>query len=176
MLEENKRIQRTKVLVKFHVNMEATSKNRIITKTLGKIGVISSDYDGVAPNDEEFWLCDVVKEVTKGTPVSGLFVLRPIRKVDREDISYLIHGMYSLEDEGGIRYVIPKRKNIYWLMSIDDRRTIMDKAIHAIVIVNYDCALPGCISGNPAPHVAPADIHSISDQDLDAELGIADNS
>lgn len=171
MLDDNKRIQQTKVLVKFHVNMEATSKNRIITKTLGKIGVISSDYDGVAPNDEEFWLCSVAKEVTKGTPVSGLFVLLPIRKVDREHISYLIHGMYTYEDEGGIRYVIPKRKNIYWLMSIDDRRAIMDKAIHAIVIVNYDCEMPGFTNDNPVQSLIPAQIHTLSDDDLDTELG-----
>lgn len=179
MIEENRRIQRTLTLVKFYVDIKRpTSRNRLITKTLGKIGVISADYNGVAPNDEEFWLCGFRKEVTKSPaePASGLFILKPIRYVDRLQVQYLTVGLYTCEDEGGIRYVIPKYKNVYWLMSIAERRRLIDPdRIHSIVVVNYDIE-PGAQQYQQPPSAysefglgndIPADV-------MDRDLGLAE--
>ena len=142
MLEENRRIQRTSTIVKFIVDTSRPhSRNHLITRTLGKIGVISADYNGTAPNNEEFWLVGFRKEVTKsqGNPCSGLFILEPLRYIDRTQISYLSPGLYSIEDECGIRYVIPKFKNSFWLMSIPDRRRLVEQSnSHSVVVVNYD--------------------------------------
>lgn len=142
MLEENRRIQRTNTIVKFIVdNSRPHSRNHLITRTLGKIGVISADYNGVAPNNEEFWLVGFRKEVTKsqGNPCSGLFILEPLRYIDRTQINYLSPGLYSVEDECGIRYVIPKFKNSFWLMSIPDRRRLVEHSnSHSVVVVNYN--------------------------------------
>jgi len=176
VLDENRRIQRTLVLVKFIVDVtRPNSRNRLITKTLGKIGVISADYTGRAPNDEEFWLCAVHKEVTKtqSNPCSGLFILKPVRYVDRTQVNYLTTGFYTYEDEGSIRYVIPRYKNMYWLLSIEERRRLLDPPrIHSVVTVNYDI--------ENAPQQPPMQDrfqedgigHDLPNHIVDTELGI----
>lgn len=169
-LEENLRIQRTLTLAKFHVDTtRPTSRNRLITKTLGKIGVISADYNGVAPNDEEFWLCGFHKEVTKSAanPCSGLFILKPIRYVDRCQINYLTLGLYTYEDDGGIRYVIPKYKNMYWLMSIEERRRLIEPSrIHSIVVVNYNVLPSTAALEKNADPVYDGIRHYVPDEEL----------
>jgi len=178
MLEENKRIQETLTLVKFHANTERPfSKNRLITKTLGKHGVVSSDYKGQAPNEEEFWLCGFQKEVTKSTPCSGLFILKPLHYVDRSWISYIPFGYYNIEQENGILYVIPKDKDMYWMMSMADRRRYFSPEVHAIIVVNQDVSPQIAAAGAAAMKEAQLQLHSsyrpaVSDADLDRSLGL----
>jgi hypothetical protein len=180
VLDENRRIQRTLVLAKFIVDAtRPNSRNRLITKTLGKIGVVSADYTGRAPNDEEFWLCTVVKEVTKtqSNPSSGLFILKPVRYVDRTQVNYLTTGFYTYEDEGGIRYVIPKYKNMYWLLSIEERRRLLDPShIHSVVTVNYDIENAPVQQPATVPYRFQGDGigNDIPESVIDNDLGIAE--
>ena len=137
MLPENKKVRDVKTLVKFRSNNDNPhSRNRIITNTLGKIGFINQLYRGVLPQDEEFWLVNIDAVITRGTPVSGVFILTPIQVVPREDVDYIMPGMYTYDDDSGIRYVRPKMPFGYWLMSIHDRRPLLEPTIHALIVVS----------------------------------------
>jgi hypothetical protein len=90
----------------------------------------------VCPGDEEFWIAEIDAVVLKSHAVSGVFILTPIEKVTRNDYDYITHGFYTYRDVQGIRLVYPKFDTGNWLMSIDDRRLLMQSNVHAIVIVN----------------------------------------
>ena len=195
MLPENTRIKNTKTLVKFRANYQNLhSRNRIITSTLGKFGFINPQYRGISPQDEEFWLVNIDSMVTRGSPVSGIFILSPICMVERTDINYIAPGLYTTEDEDGIRYVIPRFVNGYWLMSLEDRRPLFDPSIHAIIVVSnpeieakpLDPTTLGMAALDPAvpakyaqetipykfsPYTNTQQIKQIND-DLDEELGL----
>ena len=90
-------------LVKFHLNKSATAarNNYIITKTLGKTGVL--DWDRVRkhkrlPKDEEFWFVEIVKERGAGTK-NGLFVLDPVKKVS----TVVTFGLRGPRGNGSVR-------------------------------------------------------------------------
>jgi len=129
-------------LVKFHLNKaeNAARNNHIITKTLGKAGVI--DWERVRkhkrlPKDEEFWFVEIVKERGAGTK-SGLFVLDPIEKVDsvlrdgeeRPDIIRMIPGTYTTKkvDNTVLLYPqftwFPERLGPNWVCGLTIRRAI----------------------------------------------------
>ena len=169
MLSDNRKIRDVCTLVKFRVNLDNPhSKNRILTKTLGKVGFINAQYRGIAPSDEDFWLASIDSMVTKGAPSSGIFVLTPIKSVHRDDIMYLTHGMYTYEDDAGVRYVFPKHKNAWWVMSLQDRRLLFDEKIHAIVIVNHDHD-PATSLKNASQDVG---VERLNQRELDHELGL----
>lgn len=134
---DNSKIKGIRTLVKFRINHDATrSRNRIITTTLGKFGFINATYRGECPNDEEFWIAEIDSVVIKNHPVSGIFILTPIYKVEQDGYDYITHGLYTYVDHQGIRLVCPKIQGGHWLMSLDDRRLLMAPEIHAIVVVN----------------------------------------
>lgn len=170
-MSDNRKIRNVSSLVKFRANLDNPhSKNRILTKTLGKVGFIDSQYRGILPSDEEFWFASIDSMVTKGSPSSGIFVLTPIKKIDRNDICYLTHGMYSYEDDAGVRYVFPKMKNAWWVMSLQDRRLLFNDKIHAVVIVNHDHDQTTSLQQIAAGGTQIERLRS-NDQ-LDAELGL----
>jgi len=128
-------------LVKFHENKrpDAAENNKVITKTLGKTGVL--DWDKVAehgrvPKDEEFWFVEVVREKGAGTP-RGLFLLNPLEQINildngKPDIVRMIPGTYKTEKVGNTVLLHPSQ--LYkdklgpnWICSLSVRKKIMDK-------------------------------------------------
>lgn len=176
MMTDNRRIRNVCSLVKFRANLDnPTSKNRILTKTLGKVGFIDSQYRGILPSDEEFWFSSIDSMVTKGSPSSGIFVLTPIKRIERDDICYLTHGMYDIEDDAGVRYVMPKIKEAWWVMSLQDRRLLFGDRIHAVVIVNHDHETGAVMrqitrAGGQIERLRNNDL--LRNEQLDAELGL----
>lgn len=136
-MEENVRIRGVYTVVKFilNTNYDTRNQNRIITKTLGKFGVVDTDYQGPCPNHDEFWLCKIVKEIKAGTP-KGCIVLTPIMKLDRNCIKSLIPntGLSTEYVENGICYVTPSNPNNYYLIPLDYRKS--NKAHRVTICVN----------------------------------------
>jgi len=106
-------------LVKFIRNKQKEDKNKFVTRTLGKVGVIHSTiYHAMEekPKNDEFWYVEILDEVGKGL-ATGCFILRPIKRVstvDRfgrkvPDIVRLIPGTYDTERRGNTIYVYPRQ-------------------------------------------------------------------
>lgn len=118
-------------LAKFHNNPDQDSQNKVITRTLGKYGVISSKYKGVMPTTEEFWIVRIIKNI-KPNLTQGCFVLEPVKKVDyHKDIGKLLKGMYDSVDGSVLSIVTPKEefKHNIWQLSLEDRKEFKGKAV-----------------------------------------------
>jgi len=127
-------------LVKFHENKRTdATDNKVITKTLGKTGVLDWEKvreHGRVPQDEEFWFVEIVLEKGAGTP-RGLFVLNPIKKVDtlengRPDIIRMIPGTYSSKKIDNAVLLYPSQLSEdclgpNWICSLSVRKKIMNK-------------------------------------------------
>lgn len=130
-------------LVKFIKNKQddAPPNNKVISRTLGKTGVLSWEHitsDELIPQAEEFWYVEVLKEIGAGTP-KGVFILRPIQKVsqktkgDGPDITHMIPGTYTSEVRGNTILLYPKILNYpdslgpNWICSLVLRRKLMNK-------------------------------------------------
>lgn len=131
-------------LVKFIRNPieSASANNAIITKTLGKTGVVGREYSGTGvpqPKEGEFWYVEVVKERGPGSS-RGLFVLKPIQKVGSvpnsaeqdPDIVHLIPGGFDSVRKDNVILVYPKklfanRLGPNWICSIEMKKNLMEK-------------------------------------------------
>lgn len=113
--------------------------NHLITRTLGKLGVIDSKWvpvDVDAPKDGEFWLVEIIKE-TNPSKAQGVFVLTPICPVDTSDVQRLAPGMYEEEDEEGTIIITPKlREDFYWMLPLSLRKSMRDANA---IVVKYLC-------------------------------------
>jgi hypothetical protein len=141
-------------LVKFIDNYDAESRNRIITRTMGKLGVIDSSALSqmpTKPKSREFWYCNIVKETGAGTP-TGVFTLAPVEKLpslvqdgyESVNVVHLIPGMYDSMKSGNVMLLHPKTKGPHWIVSNVLRQHLMgrNKDVYAInsVIVVFDGA------------------------------------
>lgn len=132
-------------VVKFRLNPDRRSHNRLITSTLGKYGVINSDWaaenpGAQAPNPNEFWLCRCDGEI-KARSREGLIVLSPIQYVPRKYVLTLLDGMFTEFNESGIKYVEPKWKDRYWILPLEWRRQVPKEEAHAVIVLNYPHAV-----------------------------------
>lgn len=119
------------VIVKFFINNNKTSRNEILTRTLGKIGVVNSMYQGEPPQDKDVWKVRVLRETHVGTN-KGCFVLEPLEKLDSESITRLLPGLYTDTVVGGILYIKPKRAGYNWILPLSHKRSIRD--VYAIIV------------------------------------------
>ena len=142
-MDENHRIRGIYTVCKFIMNAtyDTRNQNRIITKTLGKFGVVDTDYQGPCPNHDEFWLVKIVKEIKAGTPM-GCIVLTPIMKLERNQIRSIVPntGMSTVFVEDGICYVTPNNQKGYFLIPLEYRKSNKD---YRVTI----CVNPGFASG-----------------------------
>jgi len=131
-------------LVKFIKNKQedAPPNNKVISKTLGKTGVLSWEHiegDQPIPQAEEFWYVDIVKEKGAGTP-KGVFMLKPIEKISNTNgnpsdpsIVHMIPGTYKTERVNNTILLHPKILNDdgklgpNWICSLTMRRKLMNK-------------------------------------------------
>lgn len=119
------------VIVKFFINSNKTSRNEILTRTLGKIGVINSLYQAEYPQDKDVWKVQILRETHVGTN-KGCFVLQPLEKLESESITRLLPGLYTDEVIGGILYVRPRRAGYNWILPLEQKRSIND--VYAIIV------------------------------------------
>lgn len=138
-MQENARIRGLFTIVKFIDNPVPSSPNRLVTKTIGKYGFVSSDYEGPAPKHDEFWLVRIDREI-KANSLQGCFVLTPVKPIDRQDISILVSGVghYSEYEEEGIRYILPVDKDKYYVLPLEHRKNI--KTVRSVIVVNFSLA------------------------------------
>lgn len=144
-------------LVKFIKNRIKNSPNRVVTRTLGKIGLIHPETYEVMnprPQHDEFWFVDILYESWKGTN-RGMFVLNPFKKVSlvvrdgkpEPDVVRLIPGTFKVELKDSVLYVYPKNASVEkgpnWILDLETRQFLLtqfrgpkeDVAVNAIVVV-----------------------------------------
>lgn len=126
-------------VVKFISNTNEESDNKIISRTLGKIGVFNSRDGSVSPQHTpepgEFWRVEIVKEVVTRRDdgsTGGCFVLKPVSKVgyrngDDPDIDYLIPGGYKTVRFETALVIVPKTLGFNWITEMDLRHHLRDQ-------------------------------------------------
>ncbi len=142
-----------RTLVKFYQNFTETSTNRLVTRTLGKLGVVDRESLVTArtkPNPGDWWYCDIVQEVCAGAD-RGVFVLRPVEKLpvieqdgfSTVDILHLVPGLYTSQRCQNVMLLHPRRPDRHWIASSDLRHHIVDRhmlpggryGINSVVVV-----------------------------------------
>ena len=122
--------------MKFYENHLPSNNNKLMTKTLLKVGFIDNDWldksNGArVPADGEFWLVDVVHE-TCASQAKGCFLLHPIRLVDSTALNRLLPGMYEEHHEEGCLVLEPKTGGINWLLPLTHKKSIV--GIYAVIV------------------------------------------
>lgn len=134
-----------KTIVKFFTNVQSPSSgtiggrlkihNHLITRTLGKLGVIDSKWEPTPdeiPRDGEFWLVEIIRE-TSPARAQGVFVLRPIRPVSTLEVQKLLPGMYDEESEQGTVIITPNMSHeLYWMLPLSLRKAMTD--VNAVIV------------------------------------------
>ena len=130
-------------IAKFLFNKVESRQNKLITRTLGKVGVIDPVIYAsleTRPNHDEFWFVGVLNELGRGTN-RGVFVLHPIKKVPttfhnglaEPAIVRLIPGTFSVEQREGTLYLYPATANGLlgpnWILDMDVRQYLSKKII-----------------------------------------------
>lgn len=133
-----------KTIVKFFTNVQQQSAgtingnpkiyNHLITRTLGKLGVIDSKWEPSEdiPKDGEFWLVEICRE-TSPARAQGVFVLQPIRQVETSEVQRLAPGMYDEENEQGTVIITPNlREDFYWMLPLSLRKAMTN--VNAVIV------------------------------------------
>lgn len=116
-------------------DVKLKNSNNLITRSLGKVGVINSQYTGDMPRNNELWLSVIVKENCPGNNI-GCFVVDPIMRIRDDKIDRLIPGMYTQTVEDKILYIYPNKlkdkdgDDIYWILPITHRSGIEEDALN----------------------------------------------
>lgn len=134
-----------RTVVKFFTNVQPRSEgtingkpkihNHLITRTLGKLGVVDSKWEPLEdeiPKDGEFWLVEILRE-TSPARAQGVFVLSPIKKVETEEVQRLAPGMYDEENEQGTVIITPNlREDFYWMLPLSLRKSMT--GVNAVIV------------------------------------------
>lgn len=112
---ENLELQGILVVLKFHYGKRG-SVNPIISKTMGKVAVISHAYRAQMPQNGSFWVCRIDKEISNPERKTGCFIVTPVQPVQIEDIKKLLPGTYDVEIRNNRVVCLPKVQGILWLM------------------------------------------------------------
>lgn len=132
-----------RTVVKFFTNVQPKNSmvvqkihNHLITRTLGKLGVIDSKWkpEGDVPKDGEFWLVEILRE-TSPAKAQGVFVLNPVRPVSTGEVKRLSPGMYDEENDQGTVLITPNfREDLYWMLPLSLRKSMT--GVNAIIVRN----------------------------------------
>lgn len=122
-------------LAKYYHNRDTESTNRIVTRTLGKFGIINKDYKGEIPKEDEFWLTKIVDNI-KPTEHIGCLIVEPIKKIEYENVGILLQGMYDEvpSDNPCLVFIKPKEafKNSIWQLPLEDKKKYKNKSVIVI--------------------------------------------
>jgi hypothetical protein len=108
--------------------------NHLISRTLGKLGVIDSKWEPTdeLPKDGSFWLVEILRE-TSPSKAQGVFVLAPIRPVEVGEVQKLSPGMYDEESDEGTVIITPKlREDFFWMLPLSLRKSMTNA--NAIIV------------------------------------------
>ena len=83
-------------------------KNKLYTRSLRKIGFIDNRYpkDGPYPKDEEHWEVEIVRENMNAR--GGCFILKPIQKLEEDQLYPLIVGSYEMKQDEDAVIITPE--------------------------------------------------------------------
>jgi hypothetical protein len=123
-MDKEKLLKKTQVILKFHYGKRG-SINPIISKTMGRVAVISHAYQGPMPQPGTFWLCELDQEINSGSSERGCFVVMPVKSVPLEKIMKLIPGMYETEIQGQNVFFKPKEPNHYWIVPFNIKKVFL---------------------------------------------------
>ena len=122
-------------LAKFIHNDNPRSTNLLITRTLGKFGVLHRESVAkmpIKPQANEWWYCNVVRETGASTE-RGCWVLAPTKKLGTvvrdgfrdNDITYLLPNMFRCERRANALLLYPTREGPNWICSRGVRQHLM---------------------------------------------------
>lgn len=125
-------------IVKFHENQDTRNRNKIITRTLGKFGVVSTAwYKDKRPDQHpqagEFWKVKIIKEVGVGTE-QGCFVLIPLEKTDVQDLDKLLPGFYRESFYHNVLIITPNKalNGSNWILPLAIRKNI--QGVYSVIV------------------------------------------
>lgn len=137
-------VRHMEAVVKFHKNQQENQvkKNPFVSWTLNKVAVIDKNYlnqfkslDEMPVKDGDFWRVKVEHETAPGQPV-GCFVVRPLWKVDPQDLCTLAPSTWSMEQRGLTVLLYPKiRPWMPWIIPKALRQMVMRKTGGAALII-----------------------------------------
>ena len=120
-------------VIKLHKNKQATDKNPFISWTLNKVAVVDSAWLKAHKNempidDMDWWRVKIENETSPGQPV-GCFIVRPLWKVEREDLAILAPSTWTQVQSGLTILLYPKIKPwMPWIIPKALRKLIMRKS------------------------------------------------
>lgn len=123
-------------VIKFIENPNEDNDNRVISRTLGKIGVFNYRDSPLIPKPGEFWQVEIIKEVIihrENGSAGGCFVLEPVRKIgqregeDSPNIDHLIPGGYKTVRFHTSLILVPKISGFNWITEKDLRHHLRDE-------------------------------------------------
>lgn len=119
----NQNLSEYKVVLRFQYGNRG-SRNPVVSRTLGKLAVVSHAYEGPSPQPGKFWLCSIEREI--GTIGKGCYAVVPIREVPFDQIMRLVPGTYDTEiwDEQQTIVCEPKLPGM-WLMPFNLKRYLL---------------------------------------------------
>lgn len=128
-------------LVKFIRNRVSHTDNYLITRTLGKVGVVKKELFAVMdprPRHDEFWYVEILEEV-RPNEAKGCWILRPLKPIklinrkgfSEPDIVRLIPGTFAVERRGNTLYIYPDQVNAEtgpnWILDVEVRRQLLHR-------------------------------------------------
>lgn len=177
------------VVIKFHRNQrggpQGYQRNQFVSWTLNKLAVIdrawvaANTYDGreLPVQDREWWRVKIEEETSPGQPL-GCFVVRPLWKINDEDIVVLAPSTWDCVQQGITVLLYPKLKPwLNWVIPRALRKSIMKRTSGASLIIPLSyppegapdaSTLPESYSklGGSAPLAHLNDIHFVDIEDL----------
>ena len=120
-------------VIKLHKNKQGLDKNPFISWTLNKVAVVDSGWlkahrDSMPITDMDWWRCKIENETSPGQPV-GCFIVRPLWKVERDDLAILAPSTWTQVQLGLTILLYPKIKPwMPWIIPKALRKLIMRKS------------------------------------------------
>lgn len=125
-----------KVTLKFFLSKGPDNVTKLISRTLGKLSLISDVHQGIV-QDQEIWICEIEQEIGPNKK-TGAFMVKPLKKVDPEKIKKLIPGFYSTMNDGNTVFLYPKENQSEpWIISINTRKLFNKRCTAIIVPIQY---------------------------------------
>jgi len=129
-------------VIKFHHNQKDVqrSKNPFVSWTLNKIAVIERAWLDEVGNDcpigdLDWWRVKIESETSIGQPM-GCFIVRPLFKVERDDLAILAPSTWNQEQSGLTILLHPCMKPwMPWIIPKALRRVIMQRSGGAALVI-----------------------------------------
>lgn len=126
-----------KVVLKFFLSKGPNDVTRIISRTMGKLALVSDQYGDMVKN-QEIWICEIEKEIGPDKN-RGAFLVRPVKLVDPNSLKKLIPGFYKNIASSRTVYLYPTSEpKEPWLLSSNTRKIFNAKYTSIIVPIEFE--------------------------------------